>query len=164
MNPSDIDNISILKGNAAAALYGSRASNGVILITSKKGDKRDGVGIEFSTNLVLEDMIDFTDYQKEYGHGFNGAKPTSQSEALSYGLYSYGAKLDGSSVIQYDGVSRPYSYVGSNLKKFYRTGSTWTNTLTLTGGNENNAFRFTVSNLDNRGLVPENDVNRKNFS
>lgn len=164
MNSSDIDNISILKGNAAAALYGSRASNGVILITSKKGDKRDGVGIEFSTNLVLEDMIDFTDYQKEYGHGFNGAKPTSQSEALSYGLYSYGAKLDGSSVIQYDGVSRPYSYVGSNLKKFYRTGSTWTNTLTLTGGNENNAFRFTVSNLDNRGIVPENDVNRKNFS
>ncbi len=164
MNPGDVENISILKGNAAAALYGSRASNGVILITTKKGQKRDGIGIEFSTNYVLEDMIDFTDYQKEYGHGFNGAKPTSQTEALDYGLYSYGAKLDGSSVIQFDGVSRSYSYVGNNLKKFYRTGSTWTNTLTLTGGNEMHAFRFTVSDLENKGIVPENNMDRKNFS
>ena len=164
INPDDIESMTILKGNSAAALYGSRASNGVILITSKKGKKREGLGIEFSSNFVVDDMVDYTDYQTEYGHGYYGAKPVSQAEAMDYGLYSYGAKMDGSSVVQFDGVSRPYSYVGNNRKKFYRTGSTWTNSLALSGGNDVHTYRFSVSDLENTDIVPNCGMYRRNMS
>jgi len=163
LNPDDIESMTILKGNSAAALYGSRASNGVILITTKKGKKRQGLGIEFSSNCVVEDMIDYTDYQKKYGHGYYGEKPLSQDEALDYGLYSYGAKLDGSSVVQYDGVSRPYSYAGNNRKNFYRTGSTWTNSLALSGGDNVHTYRFSVSDLENNDIVPNCNMYRRNI-
>ena len=164
ISPDNIESITVLKGNSAAALYGSRASNGVILITSKKGRKRKGLGVEFSTNYVTDHVINYSNYQKEYGHGYYGEKPVSEAEALNYGLYSYGAKLDGSDVVQFDGVSRPYSDVGDNVKRFYNTGSTWTNTLALSGGNDTHTFRFAVSNLDNKGIVPDATMNRKNFS
>ncbi len=163
LNPDNIESMSILKGNSAAALYGSRASNGVILITTKKGQKREGLGIEFSTNYVLEDMVDYAHYQKQYGQGYNGAKPVSQSEAMDYGLYSYGAKLDGSSVIQFDGVSRPYSYVGNNRERFYRTGGTWTNTLSLSGGSDVHTYRFTIGDLENQDIVPNSNMYRRSL-
>lgn len=161
INPDNIKSMTILKGNAAAALYGSRASNGVILITTKKGEKRQGVGVELTSNYVTESMIDYTDYQKEYGQGYYGVKPTSQSEAMDYGLYSYGAKLDGSSVVQYDGVSRPYSYAGNNRKNFYRTGSTWTNGIAFSGGNDATTYRFSASDMENKDIVPNCNMNRR---
>ncbi|MEA3480268.1 MAG: TonB-dependent receptor plug domain-containing protein, partial [Bacteroidota bacterium] len=105
LSPDNIESISVLKGNAAAALYGARASNGVILITTRQGNKSKGIGVEFTTNFVTERQVDYTDFQKEYGSGDRGLKPAGQNEAIVMGLYAWGAKLDGTSVIQYDGVS-----------------------------------------------------------
>ncbi len=164
LNPDDIESITVLKGTTAAALYGYRSSNGVIEITTKSGNKRQGIGVEFNTSFRGESLIDNYDLQQEYGHGRNGAKPTTQEEAFAQGLYAWGDQLDGSSVMQFDGQSRPYSAVGNNLDRFYRTGSTYVNTLTLTGGDDKYNFRFSASNLNNNDIVPNSGLERNNFT
>jgi len=164
INPDDIAEISVLKGNTAAALYGSRASNGVILITTKKGSARKGVGVELNSNLTFENIINNFDFQQQYGHGTRGVKPVDEEEALSFGLQSWGGPLDGSDVVQFDGVSRPYVYQGDPYESFYNTGITFTNTLSLYGGNETANYRFSASNLDNDAVIPNAGYNRKNFT
>ncbi len=164
LNPDDIESYTILKGNAAAALYGFRASNGVILITTKSGKNRQGIGVEFNTQFRSESVINRLDFQEEYGHGINGAAPTTVEEALANGLYSWGGKLDGSSVMQFDGQSRSYSSVGDNLSRFYQNGSTFSNTLALTGGSEMYNFRFSGSALNNQDVTPNAGLDRYNFS
>ena len=164
INPDDIDEISVLKGNTAAALYGSRASNGVILITTKKGTNRRGIGVEVNSNLVFENIIDNFDFQDQYGSGNRGMVPLDQEEAVAFGLSSWGDRLDGTSVIQWDGQARPYSSTGSQFDEFYNTGYSFTNTVALTGGNENASFRFAASNLDNEAVIPNSGYNRKNFT
>ena len=164
LNPDDIATVTVLKGNSAAALYGYRASNGVILINTKSGKARQGIGVEFTTQIRAESIIDNYDFQREYGHGRNGAKPIDQAGAFQDGLYAWGGKLDGSNVVQFDGVSRPYSDVGNNLSKFYDTGTTWTNTLALAGGNEKHNFRFSFTNLDNKDVVPNSGLERRNVT
>lgn len=164
INPDDIETMTVLKGSSAAALYGSRASNGVIMITTKKGGKRKGVGVEVQSNYTFENIIETFDFQKEYGQGDNGQRPTTQPEAIASNLYSWGEKLDGRSTIQFDGQSRPYSDVGDNLGSFYQTGSTWTNSLSLSGGDENYNFRFGVTNLQNEGIIPNSGLDRNTFT
>ncbi len=164
VNPDDIETISVLKGNTAAALYGSRASNGVILITTKGGSNRSGVGVDLSTNYTFERILNTYDFQDQYGTGNRGARPTTISEALDFNLSAWGERLDGSSVIQWDGESRPYSAVEDNLGNFYRTGGTWTNSISLYGGNEDYNFRFGVTNLQNEGIVPNSGVDRNTFT
>lgn len=164
LNPEDIESYTILKGYNAAALYGSRSSNGVIMITTKSGKNRQGVGVEFNTQIRSESIINQLDFQEEYGHGRRGVAPTTQEEALANGLYAWGAPLDGSSVIQFDGESRPYSSAGDNLSRFYQTGTTFSNNLTLTGGNEKYNFRFAGAALNNEDVVPNSGLDRYNFS
>jgi TonB-linked SusC/RagA family outer membrane protein len=164
LNPDDIETYTILKGNSAAALYGFRASNGVILITTKSGGNRKGIGVEFSSQVRTESIINQLDFQEEYGHGLNGTAPTNQTQALDQGLYAWGGKLDGSSVMQFDGESRPYSAVGSNVDRFYRTGTTFSNTLTLSGGDDKYNFRFSGAALNNKDVVPNSGLDRYNFS
>jgi TonB-linked SusC/RagA family outer membrane protein len=164
INPDDIESVSVLKGSSASALYGFRASNGAIIITTKSGKKRKGIGVEYSTQLRAESLIDLYDFQDQYGHGRLGAKPTTQEEAFANGLYAWGDQLDGSNVIQFDGVSRPYSSVGNNLDRFYRTGTSWVNTLALTGGNDMFTYRLSATNFDNKDIVPGSDMVRRNFN
>lgn len=164
INPDDIETMTVLKGSSAAALYGSRASNGVIMITTKKGGKRKGVGVEVQSNYTFENIIETFDFQKEYGQGDNGLRPTTQPEAFASNLYSWGEKLDGRSTVQFDGQSRPYSDVGDNLGRFYQTGSTWTNSLSLSGGDDNYNFRFGVTNLQNDGIIPNSGLDRNTFT
>ncbi len=164
INPDDIESISVLKGNTAAALYGSRASNGVILITTKMGKKKKGIGVEFNSNYTIDRFYDFFDWQTEYGAGNRGEKPATQAEALEYGASAWGDKLDGSSVVQFDGEMRPYEFAGDNYKKYYRTGQTWTNTLALTGGGDKQTFRFSASDLRNKAITPNSGMNRQNFT
>lgn len=164
INPDDIESISVLKGGTAAALYGSRAANGVILITTKSGRAQLGLGVEYNMTYTLETPRDLLDWQYEYGSGSRGVAPTSQAEAIANGRMSWGAKLDGSSVIQPDGQARPYTAQKDNIKNFYNTGKTFSNTIAITGGSETANFRFSVSNLDNKGIVPNNSLNRKTFN
>ncbi|WP_111628345.1 SusC/RagA family TonB-linked outer membrane protein [Larkinella arboricola] len=164
INPDDIESISVLKGGTAAALYGSRAANGVIIITTKSGKGQKGLGVELASTYTAERPLSFPDWQYEYGSGSRGVKPTTQAEAIANGRTSWGAKLDGSSAMQPDGVSRPYVAQRHNIKNFYQTGSTFSNTLAINGGNETTNFRFSASNMDNQGIVENSSVNRKTFS
>ncbi len=170
LNPDEIESVSVLKGGTAAALYGSRASNGAILVTTKSGKAGKGATVEFGSNYQMEDLLykKIKDYQYEYGTGDRGTglvgiKPVSADPNLNQ-TNSWGAKLDGSSVIQYDGVSRPYSAQRDNFKKFYNVGSTWVNTMAVSGGTDKLTYRFSASDLNNKGIVPNNTLVRDNFA
>ncbi len=108
VNPDDIESMTVLKGATAAALYGSRASNGAIIITTKSGAKNSKFGVELTSNFAAQDILDYTDYQTEYGTGSNGVRPSTQAQAQSFGNLAWGEKYDGVPTVQYDGVLRPY--------------------------------------------------------
>ena len=164
INPDDIETISVLKGANAAALYGSRASNGVILITTKSGKARKGIGIELNSNFVFETPFNLLDLQDQYGAGSQGRIPSDQAEAWNW-TSNWGGRLNGQMVPQFDGVSRPYvNNLQDNFDRFYETGSTLTNTLSFTGGSETQNFRLTASNLMNESIVPNAGYDRNNIS
>ena len=161
INPDDIESISVLKGAAASALYGYRAKGGVILITTKSAK---GSGIEFNTNYVAEQVVDRTDWQQVYGQGANGLKPTSALAAGQAGGSSYGAALDGSNVIQFDGVSRPYVAQANNIEDFYTTGGTWTNTIALNKTFDGGSLRVSGNTVNNNSIVPNSGLNRQSIN
>ncbi len=165
LNPDDIKEVTVLKGAAASALYGSRAAGGVIVITTKSGKDRKGFGVEYNTNLVVDQAINYKDFQTQYGQGSLGAKPTDANSAYQSGQSSWGAPLDGSSVVNYDGVSRPYtSQVKSNFKNFYKAGTTFTNTISIGNSNENGSYRFSASDLNNKGIIPNSGLSKQTFN
>ena len=166
INPDDIETISVLKGAAATALYGYRGSNGVVLITTKKGKSGEGLGVEINSNYVMEKVIDETDFQNEYGQGGGGTAPADQNSALGSMESSWGAKLNGAKVVQFDGVKRPYSYVsGGNLSRFYRTGGNANNTIAFTKGfNDGSSTRFSFGDLSDKSYVPNAGFKRMTFT
>lgn len=162
INPDDIESITVLKGGTAAALYGSRGANGVILITTKKGKAQKGVGIEYNSIFSLEKISVFPDYQYEYGQGDGGVKPTTLSDAQTTGRRSFGSKIDGSTdYVAADGLNHPYVAQKDNLKKFYQTGNTFTNTLAFSGGNETIVYRLSLSHLTAQSILPNSTYDRK---
>jgi TonB-linked SusC/RagA family outer membrane protein len=164
INPDDIEEITVLKGGAAAALYGQQALGGVIMITTKSGKGKKGLGIELNSNVQIDKINNFLEFQNVYGQGTLGAKPTDATSAKNTGLSSWGAKLDGSSAPIFDGTMKPYSDQGDNLNRFYKTGSTFSNTLSITSGNDNGNFRLSLSDLRNNGVYPNSEYNRNNVS
>lgn len=165
INPDDIESVSVLKGGSATALYGSRGGNGVIVITTKGGKEQQGFGVEYSSSVMFDQVnTSIQDFQTEYGQGTRARVPVSSLEAYELGLSSWGPRLDGSNVPQWDGEERPYSYVGNNVSKFYRTGTTFINTLALVGSSDNMNYRFSASNMDNDDIMPNSGMNRKTFS
>lgn len=161
INPDDIESINVLKGGPAAALYGARAANGVILITTKKGRGQRGLGIEVNSTTSFEDIAVIPNWQYEYGQGIDGKKPTTVTEAKSTGRLSYGAPMDGQPTIQVDGQLHPYSPQKDNLKNFYRTGSNYINSVAFTGGNESVNFRLGLNSTDAASIVPNSSFSRQ---
>ncbi len=170
LNPDDIESVTVLKGGTAAALYGARASNGAILVTTKSGNKSQGIGLEYNSNFQLDrlEYEHFKDYQYQYGIGdaINGALQGSKPAGwqATFQTNSYGAPLDGSSVLQFDSVARPYVAQKNNLKNFYNTGTTWTNSVAMSGGGDKITYRFSLSDLNNHGVLPNNTLRRDNYS
>ncbi len=166
INPDDIESISILKGAAATALYGYRGSNGVILITTKKGRTGEGLGVEVNSNFVFENVIDETDFQTQYGQGYGNAKPINGPDALGSMESSWGAPLDGSLTPQFDGVSRPYSEAAKgNMARFYKQGQAATNTISFSKGfGDDGATRFSFSTLNDHSYVPNAGLTRLTFT
>ncbi|MCV9388763.1 SusC/RagA family TonB-linked outer membrane protein [Reichenbachiella ulvae] len=164
LNSDDIESVSVLKGPSAAALYGSRASNGVILITTKKGSSRNGLGVEFTSNATFENVLSrFDDYQTVYGQGRDGQIPTEE-DAGNTTQSAWGAKLDPDLTIPiYNGQMKPYGVVDNNILSFFQTGSTFTNTIALTGGNETATLRASVSDMRNKDIVPGAEMMRNTF-
>lgn len=163
LNPDDIENVTVLKGQAASALYGARASNGVILITTKKGKKND-FAVEYNMNYMSDHAMNLTDFQYDYGQGVNGAKPTNSADAQASSRMAWGAKLDGSQVVQFDGKTYAYSAQKDNISNFYRTGSSFTNTVSVSKGGENGAVRLSLSNLNNNSIVPNSGLDRRTIN
>jgi TonB-linked SusC/RagA family outer membrane protein len=160
INPDDIETMTVLKGQAASALYGSRATNGVILITTKSG-KRGDFSVDYNLNVMVDKAIDFTEYQYEYGQGVNGQKPATAAAAQASGRMSWGERLDGSQVIQFDGNMYPYIAQKNNIENFYRSGPSITNTVAVSRGGENGSFRLSLSNLSNESIVRNSGLDRK---
>lgn len=165
LNADDIEEITVLKGATAAALYGSRAKNGAIVITTKSGRGSQGIGVEFTTHNTFEVPYYIWELQKEYGQGYGGVKPASQQDAANHGQNHWGSLYDNSMTVQFDGVERPYTYVKDQvLDDFYRTGHTSTNNISFTGGNDNGSFRVGLTNMKNKGIIPNAGIDRNNIS
>ncbi len=164
INPDDIETITILKGSAASALYGARAANGVILISLKSGGENADPKLEYNANLAFDVPVNSTDYQYLYGQGAQNTRPADLSSAINTGLLSWGEIMDGKLTTQVDGSLRPYIPVKNNIKTFYRTAPAITNTLSLTGGDVNNNYRISVSNLDYNSILKNGSLSRKTFN
>jgi len=164
INPDDVASVTVLKGGAAAALYGSRASNGVILITTKNGLGSEGLGIEINSTTQF-DMLNTSlwDTQTTYGAGSLGAAPSNSTSAMDNMWSAWGAKMSGQLVPQFDGVSRPYVY-SDNKDKFYRTGTTLSNTISFSTGSDTGNTRFSITNLDNDDISPNSTLDRNQIS
>jgi TonB-linked SusC/RagA family outer membrane protein len=165
INPNDVESITVLKGASAAVLYGSRALNGVVLITTKSGRGRKGIGVEFSSNMTIDRVnTKLDEVQKEYGQGSNGLLPRTVGEAPNI-VDSWGPRYtEADSILQRDGTMRPYKYIDGNMKDFFRHGITWLNTVAVTGGNENANMRASYSNISSKDVNPKAGFSRNSFS
>ncbi|HEX6180157.1 MAG TPA: SusC/RagA family TonB-linked outer membrane protein [Chitinophagaceae bacterium] len=166
INPDDIESMTVLKGATAAALYGSRAARGAIIITTKSGQKNQGIGVDFTSSYTTFQPLNFLDEiaQTEYGQGQGGQKFTTVGQVQGNGQFGWGAKLDGQPTINFDGVSRPYSAYPDPLFDFLQNGTNLTNTIGFSGGGANGSFRASVSSTKAEGIVPSNEYKRRIFN
>lgn len=162
INPDDIESMTVLKGAAASALYGSRAKDGVIMITTKtKG--ANGVSVAFNTNYTSDTPLDYTDYQYEYGQGENGVRPTTPFPTS--GVWSFGEKFQpGMTHVLFDGIAVPYEPQRGVINQYYRTGNNFSNALSLSSGGPNGGLNISVSNLENTNIVPNSGYDRKTIN
>ena len=162
VNPDDIESMSVLKGPAASALYGSRASHGVILITTKKANK-DKISVEYNGTMTFDTQLaKWDDVQQIYGMGSNGTYPIN---AVSNTNMSWGAKADCTNMLKYfDGVERPYLIVPDNTSQFFRTGFTATNSAIIGVNNGKTGIRFTYTDMRNKDIVPKTHMSRDIFN
>ena len=189
VNPDDIESINVLKGAAASALYGSRAANGVIIITTKKGKKSKGLGVTINSNAQVGfiDKSTFAVYQKDYGAGYgayydgpdgfwyeediNG--DGSDDLVVPYTEdASYGAPFDGRLVYQWDSFdpespnylkATPWRSAANGPITFFETPITLTNSISISNGLEKGSYRMSYTKLDQSGLMPNSQLDRHNF-
>jgi len=181
INPNDIETINVLKGAAATALYGSRAQNGAVIITTKRGKKnKDELGIEFSTSLTMStiDRSTFPKYQTQYGQGYYGtsfsATPYQGSPRVAFGNdASYGSAYDGSMVWQYGafipgsetfGQKTPWRAAKNGPITFFDTGTNYVNNISLGGASDKATYRFGYSNTAATDIMPNSELIKNNFS
>lgn len=162
INPDDIESISVLKGPNAAALYGSRAGNGVILITTRKASGVRGLGVSFSSFVAFETPLVLPHFQNEYGQGTQGYIPATVDDLKKCG--SWGPHFDGSSQLYWNGTMRPYLAQPDNVRNFFRLGSKLVNTITLEGNRENANIRFSYTHNNTGSVLPEAYLHRHNFN
>lgn len=172
INPEDIESISVLEGQTAAALYGSQASNGVVMITTKKGKRTEGgkgkTDITFSTGVTFATPLKLPTFQNTYGQGDVYNDPDDRRENFSWGremdgnLKPWGQEID----INGDGFTeqkvKPYSAVEDNVRDFFETGVTYNNNLSFAGGNEKTAFYLSLGAVNSQGIVPTQTYNKYN--
>lgn len=184
VNPDDIESISILKGPNAAALYGSRAANGVIIITTKSGKGVRGIGLSVNSTTSFETPLRLPDWQDVYGQGNRGqfAFVNGSGAGIADGVdESWGPRMDGQLIPQFDSPRSvdgfrggdidaapegstinptPWQSHPDNVTDFFTTGMTLTNNVAVSGGNENGNFRLSYTNLDQTGMLPNTDLRR----
>ena len=162
LNPDDIESMTVLKGPNAAALYGSRAGNGVILITTKKGQSGKGLGVSFTSSIMVDNPLFLPKYQDQYGQGSQGNVSPVLVDLKGSG--SWGPKFDGSDQPYWTGENRPYVAQPNNVEDFFETGTQFINTVALEGGNEDANLRFSYTNNQTDAIIPNSDLKRHNFN
>ncbi|MDB5200689.1 MAG: TonB-linked outer membrane protein SusC/RagA family [Ferruginibacter sp.] len=180
INPDDIESITVLKGPGATALYGSRAANGALLITTKSGaaKKDKGLGISFNSNSSINTVLRWPDYQYEYGQGTGKALNAAGQPYYSYGASAdgastsgtssaFGPRFNGQNYFQYDpekqgqaAVRTPWVPYKNNIKDFWQTGFTLTNNIALEGGNEKGSARASLTHTKNEWIMPNTGFER----
>ncbi|WBV57590.1 SusC/RagA family TonB-linked outer membrane protein [Chryseobacterium daecheongense] len=178
INPNDIETLNVLKGAAATALYGSRAQNGAIIITTKKGRKNtQGIGLEYSGSISVStvDKSTFPKYQTEYGQGYDGNFFNSyQGHPISsFSDSSYGAPFDPNLMVwQYDafipgsrnfGKRTPWVMAKNGPVTFFEKAINQTNNIALSGGNDRATFRLSYSNINATDILPNSSLIKNNF-
>jgi TonB-linked SusC/RagA family outer membrane protein len=193
INPDDVESMTVLKGPAASALYGSRAANGVILIKTKSGRGNKGIGVEVNSNVTMESALKLPEYQNVYGQGNGNGGDFAFVNGGGAGLTDgtdegWGPAFKGQLYPQFNsprtlnGQSIPYTGGDLNapagsvitptpwladvdgVKDFFKTGRTLTNNVALTGKNDFGDFRLSYTNLDQTGIVPNTDLKRNTVS
>ena len=184
LNPEDIDNVSVLKGPAATALYGSRAANGAIVITTKAGRATKGLGISFSSNFSFERAGYWPDFQDEYGPGNNGARTysfytvkadqstTGEAASRTYSRYTWGPRYEGQKAYQwasYDPDTKMYTPLDFKprdwYKGFFETGATYKNSVAISGNNgKGGSIRVSFTDTRNTWIVPNTGYKSQSFS
>ncbi|MFN3378279.1 MAG: SusC/RagA family TonB-linked outer membrane protein [Runella zeae] len=175
INPDDIENVSVLKGPSAAALYGSRGANGVILITTKSGKGSKGIGVSFNSNTAFDTPFRLPEWQDGYGQGNKGrfSFVDGTGKGVNDGVdESWGPKMDGQLIPQFDspiaadGTRTPTPFIPhpDNVSNFFETGKTYTNNIAITGANEKGDFRLSYTDLNQSGILPNTDYKRRTLS
>lgn len=172
INPDDIDNISVLKGPVAAALYGNRAANGVILITTKSGKNTKGLGVSVNSSVTFDTPLRLPAFQNSYGQGSSNTyfEYVDGTHGDGDGVdESWGAPLGvGLQFVQWhdyeNGTPSDWIAYPNNIADFYQTGVTLNNNVAISGGNDDNAFRLSFTNMDQTGIVYNTDMSRTNLN
>ncbi|MEI6948668.1 SusC/RagA family TonB-linked outer membrane protein [Paraflavisolibacter sp. H34] len=177
INPEDIESVNVLKGPGAAALYGQRAANGAIIVTTKSGSsKRKGLGINLNSNVSRETVNRWPDLQFEYGQGLDGATYYSFGASADGGSTSgtssaYGPRFNGQSFFQFnpltqkqDSVRTPWVPYRNKINEFFQTAQTVSNTISIDGGTEKTSARFSMSNVHNQWIIPNTGYKRNNVA
>ena len=165
INPDDIQSMTVLKGAAAAALYGSRAKDGVIMITTRSGMETKGFGVTYNVNYTSEKAVDYTDFQYEYGQGERGIRPTVTFPTS--GVWSFGEKIEpGMTQTLFNNEVVPYTAVTTKdrYEQFYRTASNLTNTISFSNSGENGGFDLSLASTKNTAILKNSDFTRKNVT
>lgn len=162
-NPDDIESMTVLKGATASALYGSRAKDGVIMITTKSKGVGRGIGVTYNLNYTNETPLDFTDYQYEYGQGEYGIRPNAPNPQS--GQWSFGERIQpGMTQILFDNLTVPYEAQRGIIKDFYRQGQNLTNTISISSSGDKGGFNVSIADARSEGITPNNSFNRKTIS
>ena len=160
INPEDVESVTLLKGPAAAALYGTRAANGALIITTKSGKSLKGKKSEVivSSSYNLETILRLPEYQNEYGQGGQGAPDSREN-------FSWGPKFDGvvrpwgQRIVDSQRV-KPYVALKNNVKEFFDIGRVATNNVSFAQNNDKNSFFLSLNNVDQKGIMPGTKYNR----
>lgn len=164
INPDDIESMQVLKGGTAAALYGSRAKDGVIMITTKSRGTTRGIGVSYNMNYTNEKVLDYTDYQYKYGQGENGAGPSSPgaSPNPTSGQWSFGPKITpGATQLLFQNTTVPYVAQKGILNQFYRNGQNLTNSVSISANSDKGGMNISFADLSSKGVTPNNEYSRK---
>lgn len=161
INPDDIETMTVLKGPAASALYGSRASHGVILITTKKAAK-DKVSVEYNGSFTMDKQLaKWDNVQQVYGMGNGGQYLDTTTSGTNM---SWGPKADDYLVKYFDGQKRPFQIWPDNTSNFFRTGLTAQNTAVLSVSSGKTGVRFSMTDMRNKDILPNTHMSRDNFN
>jgi len=152
INPDDIEDVTVLRGASAAALYGSQAANGVILITTKRG-KSGKVSVDVNSGVSIDKPFALPKVQNQYGQGVGGVLNAEKGD-------SWGAAMTGQSFTNYLGKQDTYSAQPNNIRDFFRTAVNWNNSIGVTGGSEKSQTYLSYTNNTLQGTVPRNDLVR----